>query len=205
VALHVGLTGGIGCGKSTVAGIFQVLGIPVLNADAVAKNLMNTDPSIRAAIQQVFGMDMYSHGQLERKKLAALVFSNPDLLAQLNAIVHPASIAAAITWANQQTTPYCVKEAALFFESASAEGIDVMVGVSSPKALRIQRVMQRDQITRDEVIQRMQNQIDENLKMRLCDEVVVNNNIDLLIPQVLALHEKLLQKAAEKKLASLVS
>jgi len=201
VALHVGLTGGIGCGKSTVAGIFQVLGIPVLNADAVAKNLMNTDPSIRAAIQQAFGMDMFSDGQLERKKLAALVFSNPDLLAQLNAIVHPASIAAAIAWASQQTTPYCVKEAALFFESASAEGIDVMVGVSSPKALRIQRVMRRDQITRDEVIQRMQNQIDESLKMRLCDEVVVNNNIDLLIPQVLALHEKLLQKAAEKMVA----
>ena len=202
MALHVGLTGGIGCGKSTVAGIFQVLGIPVLNADAVAKNLMNSDPSIRAAIQKEFGMDMYSNGQLERKKLAALVFSNPDLLAQLNAIVHPASIAAAITWANKQTTPYCVKEAALFFESASAEGIDVMVGVSSPKALRIQRVMHRDQITRDEVIQRMQNQIDESLKMRLCDEVVVNNSIDLLIPQVLALHEKLLQKAADKKMAA---
>jgi len=164
--------------------------------------MTNTDPSIRAAIQQTFGMDMYTDGQLERKKLAALVFSNPDLLAQLNAIVHPASIAAAIAWANQQTTPYCVKEAALFFESASAEGIDVMVGVSSPKALRIQRVMHRDQITREEVIQRMQNQIDENLKMRLCDEVVVNNNIDLLIPQVLALHKKLLQKAAEKKSAA---
>ncbi len=202
MALHVGLTGGIGCGKSTVASIFQVLGIPVLNADTVAKNLMNTDLTIRSAIQQTFGMDMYTDGQLERKKLAALVFSNPDLLAQLNAIVHPASIAAAIAWANQQTTPYCVKEAALFFESASAEGIDVMVGVSSPKALRIQRVMHRDQITREEVIQRMQNQIDENLKMRLSDEVVVNNNIDLLIPQVLALHEKLLQKAADKKLAA---
>lgn len=203
MALHVGLTGGIGSGKSTVAGIFQVLGIPVLNADAVARNLMNDNPDIRAAIQAAFGVDMYSNGQLERKKLATLVFSNPDLLAQLNAIVHPAAIAAAVAWANQQTTPYCIKEAALFFESASAEGIDIMIGVSSPKALRIQRVMQRDQITREEVIQRMQNQIDESIKMRLCDEVIVNNNIDLLIPQVLALHEKLLQKAAEKNAEAL--
>lgn len=203
MALHVGLTGGIGSGKSTVAGIFQVLGIPVLNADVVARNLMNDNPDIRAAIQAAFGVDMYSNGQLERKKLATLVFSNPDLLAQLNAIVHPAAIAAAVAWANQQTTPYCIKEAALFFESASAEGIDIMIGVSSPKALRIQRVMQRDQITREEVIQRMQNQIDESIKMRLCDEVIVNNNIDLLIPQVLALHEKLLQKAAEKNAEAL--
>lgn len=203
MALHVGLTGGIGSGKSTVAGIFQVLGIPVLNADVVARNLMNDNPDIRAAIQAAFGVDMYSNGQLERKKLATLVFSNPDLLAQLNAIVHPAAIAAAVAWANQQTTPYCIKEAALFFESASAEGIDIMIGVSSPKALRIQRVMQRDQITREEVIQRMQNQIDESIKMRLCDEVIVNNNIDLLIPQVLALHEKLLRKAAEKNAEAL--
>jgi dephospho-CoA kinase len=153
-------------------------------------------------IKTTFGDSVFENDVLNRAKLAEIVFNNAEKLAQLNAIVHPASIAAAIAWANQQTTPYCVKEAALFFESASAEGIDVMVGVSSPKALRIQRVMHRDQITREEVIQRMQNQIDENLKMRLCDEVVVNNNIDLLIPQVLALHEKLLQKAAEKKSAA---
>lgn len=199
MALHVGLTGGIGSGKSTVAGIFQVLGIPVLHADEVAKKLMNHQPAIRAAIQEAFGADMYENGLLQRKKLAARVFNNASELEKLNAIVHPASIAAAIEWANQQTTPYCVKEAALFFESGSAEGIDFMIGVSCPKSLRIQRVMHRDQVSREEVLHRMQNQLEESLKMRLCDAVLINNNIDLLIPQVIQLHQTLLQLAAQKK------
>jgi dephospho-CoA kinase len=201
VALHVGLTGGIGSGKSTVAGIFQVLGIPVLNADSVAKNLMNQNPAIRAAIQEAFGEDIYANGLLQRKKLAARVFNNPYELEKLNAIVHPASIEAAIEWANKQTTPYCVKEAALFFESGSSEGIDFMIGVSCPKSLRIQRVMHRDMVSREEVLHRMQNQIEESLKMRLCDAVLVNNNVDLLIPQVVQLHQSLLLLAAQKKAA----
>lgn len=199
MALHVGLTGGIGSGKSTVAGIFQVLGIPVLHADEVAKKLMNQEPAIRAAIQEAFGADMYENGFLQRKKLAARVFNSTSELEKLNAIVHPASIAAAIEWANQQTTPYCVKEAALFFESGSAEGIDFMIGVSCPKSLRIQRVMHRDQVSREEVLHRMQNQLEESLKMRLCDAVLINNNVDLLIPQVIQLHQTLLQLAAQKK------
>ena len=199
MALHVGLTGGIGSGKSTVAGIFKVLGAPVLHADEVAKKLMNQQPAIRAAIQEAFGADMYENGLLQRKKLAARVFNNASELEKLNAIVHPASIAAAIEWANQQTTPYCVKEAALFFESGSAEGIDFMIGVSCPKSLRIQRVMHRDQVSREEVLHRMQNQLEESLKMRLCDAVLINNNVDLLIPQVIQLHQTLLQLAAQKK------
>lgn len=204
MALYVGLTGGIGSGKSTVAGIFQVLGIPVLNADAVAKNLMHQDPIIRAAIQEAFGADMYANGSLDRKKLAARVFNNPTDLEKLNAIVHPASIAAAIEWANKQTSPYCVKEAALFFESGAAEGIDFMIGVSCPKSLRIQSVMHRDHVSREEVLHRMQNQIEESLKMRLCDAVLVNNNVDLLIPQVVELHQKLLQLATQKQVAGII-
>jgi dephospho-CoA kinase len=204
VALSVGLTGGIGSGKSTVAGIFEVLGIPVLYADSVAKKIMHTDPHIRAELQKLFGDTIFVNDQLDRKKLAAIVFNDPFQLDLLNALVHPAAIDYAKKWVSVQTTPYCVKEAALFFESGSAEGIDIMIGVSTPQALRIQRVMQRDGISREEVLNKMRSQLDERMKMKLCDRVIINDERQLLIPQVLTLHQDLL-RLAEKKLNSVES
>lgn len=115
MALRIGLTGGIGSGKSTVSGIFKVLGIPVFDADTAAKEVMQTNPALRQAIMDTFGEAVYTDGQLNRKQLAALVFSDPFQLETLNALVHPYTIAAAEEWAALQTTPYTVKEAALFF------------------------------------------------------------------------------------------
>lgn len=198
MALSVGLTGGIGSGKSTVAGIFEVLGIPVLYADTVAKNIMHTDPQIRAELQKLFGDSIFVNNQLDRKKLASIVFNDPFQLELLNALVHPAAIDYAKKWVSMQTTPYCVKEAALFFESGSAEGIDLMVGVSTPQALRIQRVMKRDGISREEVLNKMQSQLDERMKMKLCDRIIINDERQLLIPQVLTLHQDLLRMAEAK-------
>jgi len=192
MALRIGLTGGIGSGKSTVSGIFKVLGIPVFDADTAAKEVMQTNPALRQAIMDTFGEAVYTDGQLNRKQLAALVFSDPFQLETLNALVHPYTIAAAEEWAALQTTPYTVKEAALFFEAGSAIGFDYMIGVYAPQHLRIKRVMDRDQVSREEVLSRMKRQIQEEIKMRLCDFVVLNDDQHLLIPQVLKLHEQFL-------------
>ncbi|GGH65390.1 dephospho-CoA kinase [Filimonas zeae] len=193
--LKVGLTGGIGSGKSTVAGIFKVLGIPVFDADAAAKEIMAKDEELQQAIMRTFGDEVYAGGQLNRKLLAGIVFNDAFKLEQLNALVHPATIKAAEQWMQQQKTPYAVKEAALFFEAGTATDLDYVIGVFAPKPLRIHRVMKRDNVTREEVLARMSRQIDEDIKMRLCDFVVENNEQELLIPQVLQVHEALISKA----------
>jgi dephospho-CoA kinase len=188
--IRIGITGGIGSGKSVVAGIFSVLGIPVFDADREAKRLMETDPELRRRITEKFGAEAYQRDKLNRKFLSSVVFNNPYQLEVLNSIVHPAAIAAAEHWARQQQAPYVVKEAALFFEAGSTEGIDFMVGVFAPQHLRIKRAMDRDGLTREEVMARMNRQIDETIKMRLCDFVIMNDEQQLLIPQVLDLHRR---------------
>jgi dephospho-CoA kinase len=187
--LRIGLTGGIGSGKSTVAKIFETLGVPVYYADDASKRIMNENEELKAAIQKKFGEQTYNHGELNRKHLASIVFNNSEKLALLNSIVHPATIQDAEEWMKKQTAPYAIKEAALIFESGSQEFLDKVIGVYAPEALRISRVIQRDSINRDEVISRMNKQINEKIKMRLCDYVVTNDEKELLIPQVLELHK----------------
>lgn len=188
--LRIGLTGGIGSGKSTVANIFGTLGIPVYYADDAAKELMNTNAELKAAIQKHFGAETYTDGQLNRGVLSSLVFNNVEKLALLNSIVHPATIKDAEAWMKQQTTPYAIKEAALIFESGSQAQLDKVIGVYAPATVRINRVMKRDTITREAVLARMNKQINEEIKMRLCDYVIVNDEQQLLIPQVLKLHNE---------------
>lgn len=188
--LKIGITGGIGSGKSIVSGIFKVLGIPVFDADAAAKKIMEEDQQLKAAIIENFGSETYIDGKLNRPFLASVVFNNTYQLEKLNALVHPATIAASLHWAAQQQTPYVIKEAALMFEAGSAMNLDYVIGVYAPKALRIQRVMHRDQVSREEVLARMDKQIDETIKMKLCDFVIMNDEQQLLIPQVISLHEQ---------------
>ena len=195
--IKVGLTGGIGSGKSTIAKVFEVLGIPVYYADDAAKKLMNTDEELKKKIQLQFGNDAYKDGKPDRKHLSEIVFNNPEKLQLLNALVHPATLKDAEKWMQNQSTAYSLKEAALIFESGSHEHLDYVIGVTAPTPLRIQRTMQRDGLTREEVIARMDKQMDETIKMKLCDFVIKNDEQEMLISQVLQLHEKLLSLSSK--------
>ncbi|RFM28146.1 dephospho-CoA kinase [Deminuibacter soli] len=197
MTLKIGLTGGIGSGKSTVAAIFHGMGVPVFDADAAAKKVMTENTALQQAIRTAFGDAVYAGGQLNRRLLASIVFSDPFKLEQLNALVHPLTITAADEWMQQQSFPYAIKEAALLFEGGGAGHVDYIIGVYAPKALRIQRAMSRDNVTRQEVLKRMGNQVDDNIKMRLCDFVIVNDEQQLLIPQVAELHEQFLTIAKQ--------
>ena len=185
MATMIGLTGGIGSGKSVVAKIFATLGIPVFNADDEAKRIMQTSPEIKTKLIEQFGMDIYNESGLDKEKLASIVFDDPFQLQLLNAIVHPVTIQAAKAWAAKQTSPYVIKEAALIFESGAADGLLKVIGVTAPLSLRTHRVMQRDGITKEQLDARMRNQISDTIKMRLCDYVIENNNQQMVLPQVL--------------------
>jgi dephospho-CoA kinase len=187
MSIMIGLTGGIGSGKSTVAAMFATLGIPVFNADEQAKLIMQNSPIIKEKLIAQFGAAIYEGGQLQKEQLATIVFNDPYQLQLLNAIVHPVTIQAAKDWAVQQQAPYVIKEAALIFESGAAEGLFKVIGVTAPLTIRKHRVMQRDGITKDQVEARMRNQISDTIKMRLCDYVIHNDNQEMVIPQVLAI------------------
>lgn len=190
--LKIGITGGIGSGKSTVAKLFEVLGIPVYYADNAAKQLMNENETLKQQVQKEFGSEAYTNGKVNRKYIADIVFANPEKLELLNSLVHPATLQDAEEWMNKQDAPYTIKEAALIFESGAQEQLDYVIGVYAPTPLRIQRTMQRDNISSEEVMARMNKQIDETIKMRLCDFVITNDEQQMVIPQVIELHQKLL-------------
>lgn len=190
--LKVGITGGIGSGKSTVAKIFSGLKIPVLDADQTAKDLMENDPNLRQQLTQTFGSESYQNGRLNRPFLAKAVFDNPEKLALLNQLVHPVVMAYSNEWAARQTAPYVLKEAALFFESGSDKDIDYMIGVSAPEALRIERVQQRNGWSVAEIKARIAGQMNEAEKMERCDTVIINDGQHSLIEQVLLCHQRLL-------------
>jgi dephospho-CoA kinase len=193
--LKIGLTGGIGSGKSTVARIFEVLGIPIYYADKQAKWLMQNDRALKDAVKKTFGDAVYPNEKLDRKYLANLVFNNKEKLETLNRIVHPFTIADAKEWMASQTSPYAIKEAALLFESGSQIDLDLILGVFAPQAIRINRTIKRDQTTREQVLERMKYQLDPDIAMKLCDFCIHNDEQSLLITQVLAIHEQLLLKS----------
>jgi len=188
--LRIGLTGGIGSGKSVVAKVFETLGIPVYYADDAAKNLMNADKELKAAIIKNFGEGSYTNGELNRKYIAGIVFNDKEKLELLNALTHPATIRDAVEWIKKQSSAYIIKEAALLFESGANKNLDHVIGVDAPLPLRIKRVMARDGISETEVMKRINRQMDEKKKMDLCDFVIINDEQQLVIPQVMELHHK---------------
>lgn len=194
--LKIGLTGGIGSGKTTVAKVFELLNVPVYYADDASKQLYKTDKELMQKLKAHFGDDIYNEEEINRGKLAALVFNNPKELELLNSLVHPPTIKHAEDWMRRQTAPYVVKEAALIFESGSGAGLDYVIGVYAPQHLRLRRVMNRDKAAREDVLNRMKRQINEEMKMKLCDFVIVNNEQELVLPQVQKLHENFLELAA---------
>ncbi len=192
MTLRIGITGGIGSGKTTVAKIFETLRVPVYYADDAARRIMHENKQLRQQLIQLFGPETYQDNQLNRTHISRIVFNNAEKLAQLNSLVHPLTIADAEAWMQQQRSPYVIKEAALIFESDVWKHLDYVIGVSAPYALRLQRAMQRDHISAAQVEARMHKQMDEAEKMKRCNFVLINDEQVLLIPQVLALHEKLL-------------
>jgi dephospho-CoA kinase len=197
MCLRIGITGGIGSGKSTVAKVFEVLGIPVYYADEAAKRIMNEDESLKQLIIQHFGEAAYKNNLLDRQYLASQVFDNKEKLELLNSLVHPATIRDGEAWMHKQTAPYAIKEAALIFESGTQDQLDYIIGVSAPAPLRILRAMKRDGSSRDQVLARMSKQIQEVIKIRLCDFVIYNDEQQAVIPQVTGLHQKLIGLSAK--------
>jgi dephospho-CoA kinase len=194
--LRIGLTGGIGSGKSTVAAIFRVLGIPVYYADQAARHIMMHDRGIRSRIIATFGSQAYLGEAPNRAWIAENLLRDQESTTKLNAIVHPATIADARKWMDKQTGAYALKEAALIFESGGEEELDLVIGVYAPIELRIDRVMRRDGITRDAILQRMARQMDESEKMQRCQFVITNDDATAVIPQVLDIHRQLMLRAA---------
>ncbi|MGF7232249.1 dephospho-CoA kinase [Arachidicoccus sp.] len=188
--LKIGLTGGIGSGKSTIAKIFNTLGIPIFDADAVAKSIMQNNASVKTQLINAFGPEIFEQTTLNRKYLAAIVFKDASKLKQLNNITHPATIQAAEDWIALQSAPYIIKEAALLFEAKSASNLDFIIGVQAPIELRVRRAMKRSNLSEKAVMQRIKKQMDNDKKMQLCDFIIVNDEQQAILPQVLSLHLK---------------
>jgi dephospho-CoA kinase len=186
--LKVGITGGIGSGKSTACKVFKALGIPVFEADSTAKRLMETNQLIREKLTALFGPSTYHPDHtLDRKYLAGIVFNNPDLLKQLSAVVHPVVREAFDQWCEMQQTPYLIYEAAILFESGFYKLMDKTITVSTDESERIQRVMKRDGTTEEQVRQRIRNQWTDEQRIKLADFVIRNNDNELMIPQIITI------------------
>lgn len=197
--MKIGITGGIGSGKSTVCKLFELLGIPVFYADDVAKNIMNTDDELKQSVINEFGSGSYSEvGLLNRKYIADIVFKNQERLAVLNSLVHPAVFRAFASWYSSQNSLYIVKEAALLFESDSYKTCDYSVLVEAPNELKIKRVMERDQVTAKDVELRMAKQFTDLQKRKLANFTILNDERNLLITQVLNLHQRILSLVPTK-------
>ncbi len=187
----VGLTGGIGSGKSTVAKMFNKLGVSIYIADEEAKMLMNTDPGVKKQIIELLGDDAYRDGTLNRPYIADIVFNNKKILQELNAIVHPAVANHFMTWKNQQSGDYVVKEAAILFENGAYKQCDYNILVVAPLETRIERVLKRDKISRDQVLSRANNQWEDSMKIPLADFIIHNIELEETENQVAKIHAEI--------------
>ena len=189
----IGITGGIGSGKTTVSKFFSLLGVPVYNADERAKYLLNNDINVIKKVKEIFGDEIYFENKIDRKHLSLLVFNQTNLLEKLNSIVHPAVFHDFDNWCLlHENEPYILKEAALIFETILHQKLDKIIVVTAPQELRISRVMQRDDSTKEEVKRRIQNQMSEEEKIERADFVIHNDEIEIIIPQILEIHSTLI-------------
>lgn len=193
--LKVGITGGIGSGKTQVCQVFETLGIPVFNADTAAKKIMETDNELVKQITKLLGAEAYINGIINRSWLSSILFQDEKKRTALNAIVHPAVIAFGQEWMNSQQAAYVLKEAALFFETGSNKEMDYMIGISAPVDLRLKRAMKRDHLDEITIKQKMAAQMDEKEKMMRCQFIILNDDETAIIPQVLSIHQQLLALA----------
>lgn len=196
--MTVGLTGGIGSGKTTVAAMFSNLGIPVYNSDDRAKELMHSSTELIEKIKELLGEEAYSGGKLNREYIANRVFANRELLTALNDIVHPAVKSDFISWSARQQAAYVVQEAAILFENGSYDKFDVMVLVTAPKKMRLERIMQRDDVSAENILARMNHQWEDEKKIPLADYVIENSVLENTEAAVNKVHQKLLEVSENK-------
>jgi dephospho-CoA kinase len=189
--LQIGVTGGIGSGKSIVCKIFAVLGAPVYDADSRAKWLMNNNSDVKKSIRLEFGEESFNNNGLNRDYLAKLVFNDQSKLTKLNAIVHPAVGKDYTEWVGKQTSKYTIKEAALMFESGAYKALDKIINVSAPEELRIIRVLKRDAFReKEEVRAIIDKQLSEEERNNRSEYTLYNDEKELLLPQIIALHKQ---------------
>lgn len=190
----IGITGGIGSGKSTVCRVFEMLGIPVYYSDDMAKNILDTNTNVLEKIIHAFGADLLNDsGKVDRKKLASVVFNSKEKLDQLNKIVHPAVGKDFEKWCELKSqAPYILKEAAILFESDAFKNVDKVITVTAPVDLRIKRVVVRDKVSEGEVLSRISKQMSDEEKIKRSAFVIVNDEQQMVIPQILEIHKKLI-------------
>lgn len=189
---RLGITGGIGSGKTSVCRIFTVLGIPVFSADPVASEIMDNDTDIRTKINSIAGKDIYNAGTLDRTELAKLIFSDPLLLIKVNELIHPLVFGRFDSWAKKQDAPYVIMEAAILFESGASKLVDRILTVVAPVEQRIERVIRRNNLTYEQVCQRIKNQIADEERISQSDYVISNSENDMIIPAVIKVHNDLM-------------
>jgi dephospho-CoA kinase len=187
----IGLTGNIGSGKTTIASLFEVFGIAVFNADNEAKRLMSDDKILKNELIVAFGKEVFVENKLNRKYLADLAFSDELVLKKLNSLVHPFVQHAFDKWSDEQISPYVIKEAAILFESNNYQSLDAIICVTCPEDIRLERLLKRDNISKKQLIQRINNQWQEEKKKSMSDYIVINDNSCLVTPQVLKIHNTL--------------
>lgn len=189
--LKVGITGGIGSGKSTVCVFFEIIGIPVFTADTEAKIIMDHSSVVRKQLIAIFGKDIYlPNGTLHRKKMAELIFNSPALLEKVNALVHPEVRKYFLDWLQKQNTAYIVYEAAILFETGFYTMMDFNILVTAPEEERIRRIMSRENTTVEDIRNRISKQWTDERKAELADYIINNNNEELIIPQLVELDKK---------------
>ncbi|MFO7620902.1 MAG: dephospho-CoA kinase [Bacteroidales bacterium] len=188
----LGITGGIGSGKTSVCRVFEVLGIPVFLADLEARKIMDTDTEITRQINSVAGTDLYPGGNLDRQRLASLIFNDKLLLEKINSIIHPVVFANFAGWAANQQAPYVIMEAAILFESGGYKLVDRVATVIAPLEERIERIVQRNRLTHDQIMERVRNQMDDDSKIRLSAYVIRNSENDMIIPAILEIHQDIM-------------
>jgi len=192
----IGLTGGIGSGKSTVARLFADLGVPIYIADERAKQLMNTSKVIKRELIALFGTKAYNVDGLDRNFIASKIFNNKDLLQKMNAIVHPKVGADFKRWLKQQKASYVIKEAAIIFEHNQQSQYDYIITVTTPLEERVQRVMKRDSKSKEQIMAIVSNQLSDEVKIKQSHFVIVNQQLEETKKQVEILHQKLLKLTA---------
>ena len=195
--IKIGVTGGIGSGKTSVCNVFSLLGIPVFSADAEAKEIMEIDSGIILKLNTIAGKDLYTEGTLDRTELAKLIFNNGTMLEKVNSIVHPAVFSRFCEWTKKQEAHYIIMETAILFESGGAKIVDKVITVTAPVEERIARVVNRSNITKEEVIERMRNQMSDSDMVKQSDYVIDNSENKMIIPAVLNIHNDILKSIIE--------